>query len=179
MFQRRNRLHSILCLTPFVVLSTLSGCKSSPSALPSEFETASKYASESNGDSGKVYLQLSKNEFCQVGSKNNTYFKNVLEEQKGNLNSAAQASLQSQFEILTQSKGSLELCNVDIEDWILKSIALGQPAPYDIAGLRIDDVIAGCKLFAVLTASHHPGIATGFAAASVGLEWWKGRQCEK
>ena len=179
MFQKRNRLHSILCLISFLVLSNLSGCKSSPSALPSDSQTASRYASEPNGDSGKVYLQLSKNEFCQVGTKNTGYFKNVLEEQKGNLNSASQVSLQSQFEAVTQSQGTLELCNVDLEDWILKSIALGKPAPYDIAGLRLDDVIAGCKLFAVLSASHHPGIATGFAAASVGLEWWKGRQCEK
>ncbi len=179
MIPKRNRLHPILCLTVFLALSALSGCKSSRS-LPSESQTASRYAGEPDVDSRKIYLQLSQNEFCQVGSKNTVYFKNVLEEQKGNLNSAGQASLQIHFEASIRSKGTLELCNVDIEDWILKSIALGKPAPYDIAGLRVDDVIAGCKLFAVLSASHHPGIATGFAAASVGLEWWKDRRnCEK
>lgn len=179
MRKKLQSLHLAFCLMGVLSLSSLNGCKNTASIPPAQSQIASRYASEEPLDSRKIYLQLSKTEYCQVGSKNNRYLQNYLNEQKDNLQITPEQRQHSPGQALIQTKKTLEICPVDLEDWLLKSIALGKPAPFDVAGLTIDDMISFCKVAAIVSATSDARVASGFAIASVGLEWWQKRKCEK
>jgi hypothetical protein len=162
-------------MAPFLLLA-LGACKTSSF----EGESISGEAARSSGaeviPNPKLYLMPTKNEFCQIGPKNTPYFQNYMDEKKETSNASGFKGAASSLNTRLESKEVIEMCNVEIEDWLLKSLALGKPAPYDVADLKggLDLLKAMAAATAVLSSGNH-GVSCVAACIAIACDYFAGR----
>jgi hypothetical protein len=165
----------VAVMTPFILLA-LGGCKTSSF----EGERISVEAARSSGaeviPNPKLYLMPTKNEFCQIGPKNTPYFQNYLDKQKDATKVSSFKGAASMLGTRLESREAIEMCNVEIEDWILKSIALGKPAPYEVADLKggLEALKAISAAVAVLSSGNH-GVSCVAACVAIACDYFAGR----
>lgn len=135
-------------------------------------ETA-RMAGAEGTQTNKLYLRPTKNEFCQIGPKNTPYFQNLFNEQKESSQNSNLKGAISELENRMKSKVAIEMCNVEVEDWILKSLALGKPAPYEVAGLKQFPwrLAKACAAIGTVVLSPHHNLAASAAILAILLDY--------
>ena len=155
-------------LSIVLLLLALGGCKTSSPGGEGDSREATRNDSGELTLAPKLYLRPTKNELCQIGPKNTPFFKNFLVEQAEVSKESELKMPISELEARMKSKVAIEMCSVELEDWIIKSLALGKPAPFDVAGVNIPWRLAKtcATVGAILFSSHHH-IAAGLAIGAV------------
>lgn len=123
--------------TALMLASIIPGCK----YIPSWSEIATRSASRESALSVKepCMLALNNGRACRMSTQRCGQALGVLSDVKSRPTESQKDILKDAFvqKVSAQYISSADLCEPELESWALKTIALGKPAPYDVAALII------------------------------------------